>query len=272
MAKRKLAIFTVIQNEPEFLPKWLAHYATQVDQADIYILHHAVPTAYEGYLWELVDSSDSQYGGVTVVPIRNDLSFDHRWLAATVSQFQGFLLQSYKWVLFAEADELVAAAGVVGGLRGYVDRLDAANFSAAAVCRGYEVVHRVDEPPLRLDEPWLPQRSWWTPNRMYSKTLLAKVRLQWTPGFHGCDHLWNNEPPGDLYLVHLKKVDFDTAMVRSRRTAARDWSPADVASGAGGQNRIVDEAEMRRYFDADIDDPAKLAPLVRMPDWVKDLA
>lgn len=279
MIKRKLAIFTIVQDEPEFLPRWMSYYTDQLEEVNIFVLYHVLPGRTTRELW---DEIYDQVDGVRVnfVPVHNDLSFDHAWLARTVSKFQHFLLQSYEWALFAEVDELVVDR-IDNNLAKYVDRL--ARLGRFAVrCKGYEVVQRVDELSLDRNEPWLAQRSWWYHSCLYSKVLLSRQELDWYPGFHEpmngpCPPPGNDEepPPGEakephLFLIHLKKLDMAMAMERSCRTAARNWSPADLAAGAGRQNLIVDEAAMRAYFDANIDSgkPACLEPI---PAWVKKL-
>src|SRR5580704_6832116 len=96
---RKRAAFTIVQNEPVFLPVWLQYYGRYFDRTDLYVLDH--------------DSDDGSTAGVgersNLLRVHRDKSFDHAWLAGTVAAFQAFLLRSYERVLFAETDEIVVA-------------------------------------------------------------------------------------------------------------------------------------------------------------------
>ena len=261
MARRPLAIFTIAQEEPETLPKWLAHYSKHVGPHDLYVLHHGLVAGGEPWL----DAAVAPYPGVRVVEVDAEYCFDHAWIGETVALFRQFLLQSYEWTLFSDADELLAPMpDVEANLVDHTRRLSAACFVTVR-CRGYEVIHQADEPPLRLDEPWLTQRSWWAQSHFYSKSLLSRVPIRHGLGFHNL--VGDFVAPFDrLALVHLKKVDVDLALTRHRRYASRDWCPQDVADGIGRHQRIVDPERLRRYFDHAI------GPLEPMPDWVRSLA
>lgn len=276
MIRRKLAAFTIVQDEPEFLPKWLEHYGGEYSgdggklaHRDLFVLHHA--DGPEPWIRDLC-AGGGQYPDVNVVPVRNGHTFDINWLASTVSAFQLFLLHSYDWVLFSEVDELVTTGPGGRGLHEYVDEF-AAGDRVAVRCRGYEVVHRPDEPALDRGIPWLAQRSWWYPVQSYSKTLLSSAPLRWNRGFHGVaqDFQGRVHDAGDLYLVHLKPIDLEMALGRSRRSACRRWEPAELAAGTAYRERITTEAAMRRSMEVTDDDPSAFAPFEMMPGWAKGL-
>ena len=112
-------MFTIVQEEPEFIHPWINHYKKHVaDPADLYVLVHAPTPPEEAEsepppattAWSTAEALMVDHHGVTVVPVHHASAFDHYWLAATVSKFQSFLLQSYRWVLFAECDEFVLPA------------------------------------------------------------------------------------------------------------------------------------------------------------------
>ena len=101
--KRKAAAFTIVQNEPRFLPVWWHHYAGTFANQDIYVLdHNSTDAECVRYLYNLTAGTD-----VNVVPVHRGESYNHAWLSETVQLFQRFLLQSYQCVLFTEADEIV---------------------------------------------------------------------------------------------------------------------------------------------------------------------
>jgi hypothetical protein len=232
---RSRAAFTIVQNEPDFLPVWLAHYRRFFDPEDIYLLDH--------------DSTDGSTQGVedacNVVPVHRTASFDHAWLRSTVEQFQSFLLGSYETVLFAEIDEfLVADPRRHAGLDSYIEGLR----EPAACCTGFDVVHYPSEAPLRFDQPILRQRGFWHRSPLYSKRLVARAPLAWGLGFHTELRFPQIRPDPDLYLVHLHRVDYERCLARHRASAARNWSEIDIATGAGNQNRIVAPEKFRHWF------------------------
>ena len=91
------AVFTIAQNEPNFLLLWVRHYRRHFDASDIYVLDH--------------DSTDRSISAVhelcNVLTVHHELTFDHLWLKSTVENFFSFLLSSYPAVLFTDVDEFV---------------------------------------------------------------------------------------------------------------------------------------------------------------------
>lgn len=263
MMKDPLAIFTIVQNEPVWLPIWINHYRKQVEPGHLYILDHDS----EGEGAELLQ--DLKQIGVNVVPVHRRVSFDHAWLADTVQRFQQFLLCSYEAVLFAEVDEIIAVVPHSGhrNLQEYAATV-LTNGREFVRCTGYEVVHKPqEEPPLNWSQPLLKQRSWWYRSELYSKPLLSSIPLTWEKGFHRTSNVLCRacHIDQDLLLIHLHKLDFDYCVERHKETALRKWSDPDKESGAGRQNRMVDPVELQTWFSRSIDDQRKDAQLVRIP-------
>ena len=211
----------------------------------------------------------SSHHGASVLAVHHTAAFDHKWLAGTVSQFQVFLLRSYRWVLFAEVDEfLFPMPGVMPGVETLLDFLRELGPNPAPAVRasGFEVVHRPDEPAIpagryeggaRFDltpGEMIEHRASWYRSEPYSKTVLASAQLAWNIGFHavrGAGHeIACAEPSPVLTLVHLHKVDFDLALRKLRRSRARRWSERDVEKRWGWQNRLQDE-ELRAFMQGD---------------------
>jgi hypothetical protein len=290
--RRDLAIFTIVQDEPEFIHSWINHYKKHVpDAGDIYVLVHP-PTSPEGTpipltempAWRLAETLLAEHHGVVVVPVHHAAAFDHRWLSQIVSRFQSFLLQSYRWVLFAEIDEFVFPTPGNGRdtLLHYVRELDASAAVPAVRASGFEVVQQGDEPALSPEKystggncsltagDLVGARHWWRPSDRFSKTVLAQTALRWAPGFHKVEgagsEVSEGEPAKDLTLVHLHKVDFDLALARVRRSRARKWSKVDIEQRNGWQNRLESAAELRTFWELDVDtgqraNPDRLSPI-----------
>ncbi len=276
MNKDPLAIFTIVQNEPVWLPIWVDYYRTQVGASNLFVLNHDSTGEGAKVLSEL-----SAEFGINVIPVHCRVSFDHSWLAGTVQLFQHFLLNSYRVVLFIEVDEIVAttsdskynnleqyAAAVIGSKRLLRKPREYVR------CTGYEVVHKPEEEAtLDWSESLLPQRAWWYHSVRYSKTLLSMTPLEWDIGFH---ELSNPEArikqmEEDLILIHLHKIDFDFCLARHEELAKRNWSAADKEAGAGKQNRLYDPEKLRTWFLSSIDDLREEAQLVPIPDHIKSI-
>ena len=283
---RDLAVMTIVQDEPEFIHPWVNYYKAHVaDPQDIYVLVHqraaveaGQPPALDDDPWAAAEPLLQAHHGVNRVPVHHAASFDHDWLLRTVEQFYAFLLRSYSWVLFVEADEFMVPAPHPDGRHTLVDyvRHLGRNGPAAVRANGFEIVHQQSEPPVapelyrdgrnvRLTVGELVRdRETWYRSEMYSKTLLARVPLSWVHGFHrlaGPAAASAQLPISNaLGLVHLHRVDFDLALGRTQRARMKRWSKADLDGGRGWQNRIEDAAKLRTFFATDVDTEQPLAP------------
>jgi hypothetical protein len=162
-----------------------------------------------------------------------------------------------------------------------------ANPPPAVRATGYEVIQRDAEPPLPPDcyktganltltaSDLIDARHWWRPSRQYSKTLLANTPLQWAAGFHtvtgSSSKIATRRPSDALTLIHLHKVDFDLALTRLQRTRARKWSRLDIERRRGWQNRIDNAAELRGFWELDVDteQPAEAGRLLPIAGGIK---
>jgi hypothetical protein len=271
---RDLAVFTIVQDEPEFIHPWINHYKKHVaDPRDLYVLVHP-PTRPDGTsmgqedipAWVRAQPLLTSHHGATAVPVHHLSAFDHLWLAETVARFQAFLLQSYDWVLFAEADEFVLPMPDSSRGKTVLDFVRALGAKAPPAVRvtGFGVIQQDGEPPVppelyrdgtnvRLTAgELLDRRESWYVSPWLCKTLLANIPLRWEIGFHRThgivEEIADGPPSPDLALVHLHKVDFDLALGRSRRSHARNWSRFDVENRLGWQNRIDTAVALRDFW------------------------
>jgi hypothetical protein len=238
------AIFTVVQDEPVFFPLWYDYYRKYYRSRHIYVLYHGLPLETRDPSWVLGNNAN-------LVRIFRDESFDHTWLRLQVERFAAFLLGSYATVAFAEADEIIALdprSREDGNLIG---------------C---------------LDEGILRQRNHWYPSETYSKTLIWRWPPHWTNGFHKVTgvgdygpNLADPEPDPALLLIHLHKMDYNIARGRLTSTAARTWNRPDTVGTAGFQNRFKTEEGLKTWWFKSVDDPELTAPLVPIPDAIKDI-
>jgi len=237
--KKKCAVFTIVKNESFFLPIWLKYYKKFFDDSDIYVLDH--------------QSTDGSTNNLTVnvVPIVNELAFDHQWLVEIVQLFQKELLENYDCVLFAESDEIIYS--VEKELNEVVDDFLSSNYNYVR-CKGYEIIQDLEkEKSLSLDDSIIQNRNYWFDNWMYSKSLLSKVPLNWIWGFHNLTSYPNDfrlDIPGafGLTLCHLHRVDFELMLKRHEERATK-WKLKNDGSAAGYQHRIGDREGVLQYFN-----------------------
>jgi hypothetical protein len=252
-SRRPMAAFTIVQNEPFFLPIWCDYYLRYFEPSDVFILNH---------------SSDRDAlpvpNGVNVVPVHLTRSFDHNWLRRTVERFQRFLLQSYQTVLFAEADELICTNPEVGALPEYISSLSA----DSARCTGFNVVHSTGEPAVsRGSSPVLKDRRYWHFSQDYCKTLISRSPLSWTLGFHSVENQ-SQDPDPNLILVHLHRLDYARCRERHAGTSTRIWSEADKRRGLGFQNLVSESREFDEWFYGGADLAQARSEI---PDFVREL-
>jgi hypothetical protein len=262
--KRTAAVFTIVQNEPVFLPVWSRYYQRYFSRDDMFVLDH--------------DSTDPRTLAAARelcrVPVHRAESFNHRWLRDTVVRFQAFLLQSYAQVLFVEADEIVAAdpRQLPGGLAELLEEPDPDGVGFVR-CTGYEILHtrQEGEAPLDWAQPVLAQRRYCRRSDLYSKPVLARRPLQWEIGFHRLQASEPSLPPPDprLLLLHLHRADFHTCRAKTLETAARRWSAEDLAADYGYQNRITDLRDFEHWFYKDSDEEPYLVEPV--PEVWRDI-
>jgi Glycosyl transferase family 2 len=233
-APARRAVITIVHNEPVFLPIWLRYYSRFYAPEDIYVLDNDSPAG------AVPD------GGFVRIPAAHD-SVDHAWMVETIQGLQHELLDRYDNVLVTDVDEIVVPHPRTGDLGDYLDRFD----EEWVNCLGYELLHmREREPPLEPERPILAQRSHWFYNDAYDKAALATVPMSWRPGLHGrTDFSYNLDP--DLRLIHLHRMDYDLCLARHRTRSRKPWADADASRRWAQHNRIVEEAEFRRWFYED---------------------
>jgi hypothetical protein len=231
--KKKSAVFTIVKNENYFLSIWIKHYKKYFDVSDIYVLDH-----------QSNDGSTDNIN-VNVVPVINELAFDHQWLVNTVQDFQKELLEKYECVLFAEADELLYTLNK--NLNESID--DFLNDSSCEYvsCYCHEVVEDLKiESELSFNDKIFEKRNYWFRDIGYDKTLLSKIPLNWCWGFHTTLGLRKNYKYS-LYMVHLHRVDFEMMLKRHEERATK-WKLKDDGAGAGFQHKIGDREGVMNYF------------------------
>lgn len=232
--KKKCAVFTIVKNESYFLPIWIKHYKKYFNTEDIFVLDH-----------QSTDGSTSNLD-VNVIPVINELAFDHQWLVETIQNQQVKLLEEYECVLFAESDELIYT--IHKPLNEVITEFVNDDSVTHQTCLGMELVEKIgEEKSLEPTDEIFQHRNYWYRHTLYDKTLLSKIPLKWIWGFH---RTLNTTPDRkyDLYMCHLHRCDFEMMLKRHEERATK-WKLKDDGAGVGFQHRIGDREGVLKYFN-----------------------
>jgi len=225
----KSALLTIVKNESIFLPIWLKHYKNHFDPSDIYILDH-----------QSIDGSTDNTG-CNVEVVKNDDAFDAKWLLKTVTDKHRELLKEYKYVVFAEADEIIHHKSncSLSYVLDYYDR-------DVIRCNGFEVIHHYEtEPDIDLNKNILKQRSKWYNSETFSKPTITKIPVNWCLGFHNCNYCVDiNE---DFLLIHLHRFDFNYTCERNNKNTSYNLSKESINNAWGWQN-YTDRKGIVKYW------------------------
>jgi len=256
------AILTLVQNDTTFTQRWVDYHRQAFD--DMYILDHDS----QGEAADLL--SDIGQTAATIIPVHNPHSYDAVWMINVARFFFSAILQSYDAVAFVAIDEfLVPRSGELKTfIQDFVKDGRAENWIIRAA--GYEVVHHKDqEPPLNWNSiPWLAQRKAWYPCRTYSKPVLAKEPIFWTPGFTNASNV-PDRVTEELLLVHLHRIDYDECLRKHREARAREWKPEMKGEGPYRQNRLEEPEALSRWMLCDSDSTREYAKLEGIPEHVR---
>jgi hypothetical protein len=149
------------------------------------------------------------------------LSFTN-WASDLTKRWLKKLLKDYDWVLYSSVDEFVVAEPrKYKNLKEFLKGAKEDYFC----CKGYDVHHQQkEEPALSWALPFNPKgeilklRKYWARSHAYNKPLLSRVPLDWVVGHHKLkdesDDNQHKRGHKDLYLIHLKHVDFDIGRPR----------------------------------------------------------
>ena len=221
MKAKRLAVVTMVRDDPFFLSIWASYWRRFVDPGDMTVIldgpHDALPEACDGCQI------------LTLPDVRAYTGFDtDRW--TFLSHFASALTARYDAVLLGDVDELVVLDPKVGDdPAAYIlDRAEPV-ISPFAL----EIVHRLDlEPAFDPDRRVLAQRRYGRINASYCKPCITRVPIRWTVGGHHSDHD-RLALSDDLFLLHLRYLDHDMLRARQAKRLSRIGEAEGSAAGAG---------------------------------------
>jgi glycosyltransferase involved in cell wall biosynthesis len=206
----RLAAITMAYNELIFLPIWVDYYGLQLGYENLYVVDHGSND----------DSiSHATRNGSHIVRIEQK-ELDEEYRAKYISQLHRQLLKDYDAVLYADADEFIIPDPATGlSLSAYIREKLTTHINVL----GLNVIHNIaQEAKLDFDQPLFKQRSYAQFDIAYCKPMIAKVPIEWGPGFHFSS--LPRKQASDLFMFHLRAMDIDIAKERLRNYARIKFS------------------------------------------------
>jgi len=233
--KKKAAAFTIVRDEPFWLRVWCNYHCSCFPQEDVYVLDNNTED-------DSVAEAKRMWPGMNVVNVQHTKEFDSLWLKATVEQQQRSLLRSYEAVLFSEADEFLIAdpstySSIYSYCLAFVDGQLPNPERPNRRAKGWGIVHQIDtEPPVDRTKPLLADRNsmWGLPD--YNKTLITRVPITYSKGFHLTYSPSNirevNKPvEPELSMLHAWHIDLDVFCERYEARAKKFGNKVGVWQG-----------------------------------------
>ncbi|MEL7116268.1 MAG: hypothetical protein AAGP08_11870 [Pseudomonadota bacterium] len=221
MAKKPLAVMTMVRGDYHWARKWRAHYERQVQEpTDLYVIVHGQ----DPELAKIFQGCSVMYAPLMDAGLENferrRLDFEHFFIRG---------LQAYfRCVLMVDVDEFVTLAPPRDGpLWRYLESANEGEMVRSAL--GFEVLHRADDPPLDLAQPVLAQRREVYCNAQYCKPCAFYFN------FGGATHhrVWGAPwvIDADLLLFHLRYAD--RALLDTYVTSRKRYFAEQEEAGAG---------------------------------------
>jgi len=237
-----LALLTIIRNEASFfLPIWYKYYSRFFEDKNIYILNN---DSEDNYIEVLNDLSANP----NIIDVPNEAIFDHKWLRDTVQEHFDELLYEYDGVMFVEIDEIIGSTTTPHML--YWHLCNSLTFGGEAIkVQGFDLIGDVED-KLNVNRRILNQIKYGRPNPIYNKTLISRVPLHFTLGFHNITNtdVQIYEDP-DLVLLHLHRVDYAQYLIRKISFLSKEY--AEESPTLGQQNKYKTVKEIIDYFSHD---------------------
>lgn len=238
---RDFAVFTIVRNEPFFLPVWCDYYARNFGEESLFILDNSTSDS-------SVNDAKRRWPGINVGQVPSEEAMLYGWTTEVAKEFQRVCLNSYKVVIFADADEYLIPSPLYANLREYCDQFQASD-RAYVRAQGWAVIQDVDKEPLidvSVSGDLLANRNARWRTLKYDKTLVSKLPLNWAKGIHtiyGDDgtKLVNDPVDDELSLVHTRDIDMG---VFHRRCVER----SKMKSKKGLNFGSTDLETVRAYF------------------------
>lgn len=233
------AVFTIVRNEPFFLPVWCDYYARNFGEENLYVLDNSTTDS-------SVNDVVKRWPKINVRPVPSDEALLYAWTTEVAKSFQRAALKAHRCVVFADADEFLVPGERYRNLRAYCDEFLASSRQYVR-SQGWAVVHQIDSERAATSDDILRDRNsmWRAP--LYDKTLISKVPLNWAKGIHTIYDsrgvkLIDDPVDTNLVLFHARDVDLG---VMHRRCVDRSKMKITQGQTTHGSTNIE---ELKTYF------------------------
>jgi SEC-C motif/Glycosyl transferase family 2 len=230
--KKPVAAITMVFNESLLLPIWLNYYGSKFGQENLFVIDDG--------------SNDMSIRNSNIVNLisRKRGYWDDRERARTLSYFHEELLRYYDVVLYADADEFIVLDPKLEiSLKDYLISSDKQWINPI----GLNVLHDWPrEGPLDLTKPLFTQRAYVQFDHLYCKPTISRVPMRWTVGLH-----FSARAPcyaTDLYLFHLRAMDYDISKARIRNFNSVPLSEDSVRNNYGFYWRMPEQEYLNLFF------------------------
>lgn len=226
------AVVTFVYNESVNLPIWLRYYGGIFGQRNLFIIDHGS-----------TDGSVESIGDASKICLPREELNEHK-RCVFVASFTKGLLDYFQTVVYTDCDEmLVPNLAKYGDLSEYIDQ-NSFSYTAGVGLNLHHIVNL--EPPLDLSLPILAQRRFARFAAAMCKPLITRTPLIWATGFHSSDKPVQIDP--DLFLIHIKAMDFNFALNRQKLTREMAWAEESLRAGHGAHARYDDDRYTREFF------------------------
>jgi hypothetical protein len=217
----RYAAITFVYNESINLPIWVKYYGNLFGHQNLYVLDRGSD-----------DGSTQGLGDVNVIKLPRK-PFDEDDKTNLMSSFHAGLTSAYDAVVITDCDEIIAPDPArYRDLADYIDKMDANYVNAV----GIDILHIItEELPLDLTRPILSQRATGRFHAPECKQLLSRVPMKWLPGLHSSTMAPRFDT--DLFILHLKLMDYGMAVGRQVINLGTLWSEASLKANYGSHHR-----------------------------------
>lgn len=223
---RQKALITIVGNGGEMFKIWYRYYRQFFEPWDIYVLDFNSTDGSTDGLSCNVEAYPKMELNVKSIPRGNRV----------LNEFKSKLLQKYKYIVYADYDEILYHAD---GLDNFIDGIDQKYYNPL----GFEIVQKrnpynldavnSEEAPFDYSKTVMSQRAYWYRNISFDKPLITRMDFTWAQGNHtayaSLPELVAKKPTpdrhtappknvriclpknycGGLYLLHLKHIDYE---------------------------------------------------------------
>lgn len=231
-----MAVFTLVNNQPEFQELWLKYYSQF--NFHLLILEHVHIKSEE----DLICKKTYEHKKI----FHSEL-FDHNFMNDITEKTQNELLKNYETVIYTDIDELIMPKNCT------LEQYCFYNKKPVAQCTGYNLIGEKHIVPCN----------------MFNKPLITRIPVKWSIGWHNCNI--QSKPDEDLWLVHIHRMNYEIAKKHWENRKSAKINELSKARKLSWTNYCPLESEFEEWYHSD-DHLKEEAPqwLIDNLMWIKE--